>query len=220
MKIRTLSAAALALGLSACAAQSSAVSIYALCVPPAPDATTGGCLYTATCSATLAGTPELDGRTAKDTFRLPVQINNLLTDNSSKPDGRVNTNDAFIQSLEITYSGGNYVAPWNPLVAITVPTAGSAGTLLPLIRVQDFPALMPSTPAGTAHIVVNVRAHGVLASQDAFTTAWFAIPVDVCDNCLSVGITCTAPAVPAYCPSSATNGPPGQTAFAACVTPP
>jgi hypothetical protein len=218
MKIRHLAAAALALGLSACAAQSSAVSIFAVCAPPAPDSATGGCLYTATCSATLAGTPVLDGRTAALPFRLPVQLNNLLADNSNKADGRVNTNDAFVQSLEITYSGGNYVAPWSPAIAVTVPTAGSAGTVFPLIQVQDFAALMPSSPAGTSHIVINVRAHGVLASQDAFTTAWFAIPVEVCDGCLSRGITCTPPALPAYCPSSASSGSPGQTASAACVT--
>jgi len=217
MKIRHLAAAALALGLSACAAQSSAVSIYALCVPPAP--TSGGCLYPATCDATLAGTPKLDARTASLDFRLPVQLNNLLTDNSNAANGRVNTNDAFVQSLEITYSGGNYVTPWNPLVAVTVPTAGSAGTLFPLIRVQDFPALMPSSPAGTAHVVVNVRAHGILASQDSFTTAWFPIPVEVCDGCLSAGLTCVSPAIPVYCPSSADFGPPGQTANGACVTP-
>jgi hypothetical protein len=219
MKIRNLAAAAIALGLSACAAQSSAVSIYAICAPPAPDTTSGGCLYPATCDATLASTPKLDATTAALDFRLPVQINNLLTDNANQAEGRVNSNDAFIQSLEITYSGGNYVEPWNPSVAITVPTAGSAGTLLPLIRVQDFPALAPSSPAGTAHIIVNVRAHGILSSQDSFTTAWFAIPVDVCIGCLSGGIACTSPSYPAYCPSSATFGPPGQTANAACVTP-
>jgi hypothetical protein len=218
MKIRHLATAALAVGLSACAAQSSAVSIYSICAPPAPDTATGACLYPATCDATLASTALLDARTATLDFRLPLQLNNLLTDNSSAADGRVNTNDAFVQSLEITYSGGS-VSPWNPLVAVTVPTAGSASALFPLIRVQDFPSFMPSSPAGTSHIAVNVRAHGILASQDSFTTAWFAIPVDVCDGCLSAGITCTAPAFPAYCPSSATFGPPGQTANAACVTP-
>jgi len=219
MKIRHLAAAALALGLSACAAQSSAVSIYAICAPPAPDTATGGCLYPATCDASLANTPLLDARTATLDFRLPVQLNNLLTDNANPAEGRVNSNDAFVQSLEITYSGGS-VAPWNPLIAVTVPTAGSAGTLFSLIRVQDFPAFMPSSPAATNHISISVRAHGILASQDSFTTAWFQIPVDVCDGCLaSVGLTCTAPAFPAYCPSSATFGPPGQTANAACVTP-
>ena len=219
MKIRTLAAAALPLGLSACAAQSSAVSIYAICAPPAPDATSGGCVYPAKCDATLASTPKLDARTATLDFRLPVQLNNLLSDNSNAADGRVNSNDAFVQSLEITYSGGSYVAPWNPLIAVTVPTAGSAGTLFSLIRVQDFPAFMPSSPAGTAHIAINVRAHGILASQDAFTTAWFPIPVDVCDGCLSGGLVCAPPAFAAYCPSSATLGSPGQTANAACVTP-
>jgi hypothetical protein len=220
MKTRNLAAAALALGLSACAAQSSAVSIYSLCSPPAPDAS-GACLYPATCDATLTGTPMLDAETAKLDFRLPVEFRNLLTDNSSAANGRVNTNDAFVQSLEITYSGGGSAPPWNPSVTtVAIPTAGSASALLSLIPVTSFAALAPSSPAGTAHVVVNVRAHGVLASQDAFTTAWFQIPVDVCIGCLQQMLTCAVGSFPAYCPRAAVGETSvGQTASGACITP-
>jgi hypothetical protein len=215
MNIRTLAAAVLALGLSACAAEFNGVGIYAICSPPEPDGTTGACLYPATCDATFAGTPVLDVTTAQLDFRLPFQVNNALPDNSSTSDGRINTNDAFIQSLEITYSGAT-LAPWNVAEALTVPAAGSSGALLRLIPVQYFPALVP-TGASRLSIVVNVRAKGILASQDSFTTAWFQVPVEVCAGCLS-GAFCPAGSVMASCPSAALGQTsPGQSASVTCI---
>jgi hypothetical protein len=161
------------------------------------------------------GTPVLDVATAQIDFRLPVQINNTLLDNSSG--GQINTNSAYIQSLEMTYIGTAIQQRTRDL-SITVPASGSSGAVLPLIRVQDFPALAP--PGGaTTNIVVNVRAHGILASQDAFTTAWFQVPVSVCAGCLASNFTCTPPAFLVTCPSAATPGvQPGQTATPACAT--
>jgi hypothetical protein len=217
MKTRTLATAAAALALSACAAEFSAVGIHAICAPPNPDATTGACLYPATCDAVLAGTPVLDVTTARLDFRLPVQINNLLVDNSNAADGRINTNDAYIQSFEMTYAGAS-LAPWSVAAAITVPTAGSSGAVLRLIQAASFPALAPAGSA-TSNIVVNVRAHGVLASQDSFTTAWFSVPVTVCAGCLASAFACTPPAILVTCPSAAAPGvAPGQTATPACAT--
>jgi hypothetical protein len=217
MRIRTLAAVALALGLSACSAEFSPVGIFEVCKPPAPDTTNGSCLYPATCDAGLAGTPVLDVLTAQLDFRLPVQINNSLTDNSSVADGRINTNTAHIQSFEMTYTGAA-VAPWSVGGATTVPTAGSAGAVLRLIPVAYFPALVPSGSA-TTNIVVNVRAHGILDSQDSFTTAWFQIPVSVCAGCLASSFACTPPAVLVTCPPAATVGAqPGQTATLGCAT--
>jgi len=217
MKTRTLAAAALALGLSACAAEFNAVNIFAICSPPDPDTATGTCLYPATCETVFAGTPVLDVTTALVDFRMPVQINNELLDNSLPADGRINTNDATIQSFEMTYSGVS-IQPWTVGAAITVPTTGSSGAVLRLIQVADFPALVP--PAGaTTNLVVNVRAHGILTSQNSFTTAWFKIPVAVCAGCLASGFACTSPAVLVTCPAAAAPGvAPGQTATPACAT--
>jgi len=216
MKTRTLAAAAIALGLSACSAEFSPVGIFEVCKPPAPDTTNGSCLYPATCEAGLAGTPVLDVSTATIDFRLPVQIDNSLTDNSSKVDGRINTNTAYIESFEMTYTGAA-LAPWTIGTTVTVPTAGSSGAVLRLIRVADFPALAPAS--GVTNIVVNVRGHGILASQDSFTTAWFKIPVAVCSGCLASSFACTAPAVLVTCPSGGSLGAqPGQTATPACAT--
>src|SRR5512137_2354174 len=130
MNTRTLTAALLALGLSACSAPFSGVAINAICYPPTPDATTGVCVYPATCDATLVGNAKLDATTARLDFRLPLQFNNQLESNASTADGRVNTNDAFIQSLEMNYSGGASIASWSVPVAITVPSAGSTSALV------------------------------------------------------------------------------------------
>jgi len=217
MNIRTLAAAVLALGLSACSAEFSAVSVYAICAPPDPDTASGACLYPATCDATFAGTPVLDVTTAQLDFRLPFQLNNDLVDNSSLIDGRINTNDAFIKNFEITYSGAA-VAPWTDTQSITVPAEGSSGALLRLIPVQYFPSLVPPGAARLS-LVVNVRGHGNLASQDSFTTAWFQVPVEVCAGCLA-GTICPPGDVLATCPATAPGQTsPGQSASYVCIAP-
>ena len=216
MKTRTLAAAALALGLSACAAEFSPVNIFAICSPPDPEATTGSCLYPASCDTVFAGTPVLDVATAQVDFRMPVQIDNALVDNSNNAEGRINTNNANIQSFEMTYTGAA-LAPWTVAAAVTVPTAGSSGAVLRLIPVAYFPSLAPAGSA-TTNIVVNVRAHGVLASQDSFTTAWFKIPVAVCSGCLG-GNFCPGQIL-ASCPGAGIGATsPGQTASWICIAP-
>ena len=220
MNVRTLAAATLALGLSACAQQMGAVSITAICSPPTPEVgSTGGysCTYPAEC-ATFITTGKLDATTARLDFRLPLQFVNQLADNSSTPDGRVNTNDATVQSLEVTYAGGGYLEPWNVAVSIPVATAGTSSALVALIPLQYFPSMAPASPSATAHYVVSVRAHGVFASGDAFTSAWFQVPVDVCAGCLSNMGGCATGSVPVFCPAPAPGQvSPGQTAGFACI---
>ena len=83
----------------------------------------------------------------------------------------------------MNYSGAA-VAPWTDNQSITVPAEGSSGALLRLIPAQYFPALVPPGAARLS-LVVNVRGHGHLGSQDSFTTAWFQVPVEVCAGCLA-----------------------------------
>jgi len=216
MKTRTLAAVTLAAALSACSAQFSAVSIFAICAPPTPDSSSGQCLYPATCAANLAETPVLDVTTAQLDFRLPVQINNTLVDNTNTDNGQINTNNAVITSFELHYAGVT-LAPRTVSASVSVPAAGSSGALLHLITTDDFASIVPPG-TGTTSVVVNVRGHGVLGSQDAFTTAWFAVPVEVCAGCLA-GSFCPAGTVMASCPSAGLGATsPGQTATIACVT--
>ncbi|HET8723215.1 MAG TPA: hypothetical protein VFM53_03350 [Anaeromyxobacteraceae bacterium] len=215
MQIRTLAAIAAAAGLSACAAEFNAVAIQAICAPPVPD-TDGSCTYPATCSDTLAGTPVLDVTTAQLDFRLPVEIRNALQDNSSQIDGRINTNDAFIQSFEMKYAGTS-LAAWSVPAAVTVPTQGTASAVLRLIPVQYFGSISPP-PAATTTITVSVRAAGVFSSQSGFTTAWFDVPVAVCAGCLAASPCATGTVFTASCPPAAPGATaPGQTAVPLCT---
>ncbi|MEI7704561.1 MAG: hypothetical protein WCK73_08160 [Deltaproteobacteria bacterium] len=216
MHRRSLAPVALLLALAGCSAtEYSAVSLYAICAPPAPDATTGACLYPATCANTLVGSARLDATTAQLDFRLPIQLNNLLANNADTTTGRINTNDAFVTSLEMTYNGTPF-SSWSVAQAITVPAAGNTVGLLPLIPVQYFPAIAPPGNS-TLNILVNVRAHGVLASQTPFTTAWYQVPVQVCSGCLA-GSFCATGAIMVSCPSALPGQTsPGQTASIACI---
>ncbi len=215
MKIRTLAATAVALGLSACAADYSAVAIHAICAPPEPDAASGACLYPATCDATFAGTPLLDVTTAQVAFRLPFQINNELENNADTTAGRVNTNDAFIQSFDVTYAGAS-LSPWNISAAITVPAGGSSGALIPLIPEQFFASIVPPGSA-TLNLVLNVRANGILGSQASFSTAWFQLPVQVCAGCLDLNFCPAGEVFVASCPSAVPGASsPGQSASILC----
>lgn len=216
MKTRTLAATIAALGLSACSAEFSPIAIQSICAPPAPDSASGGCLYPATCDAAFAGNAVLDVTTAQFDFRLPFQINNALTDNSSELGRRINTNDAFITSFEMTYPGSG-LEPWTVAQSVTVPTAGSAGTVLRLIPFAYFASLVPSG-ASTVSLNVSVRARGNLASQDSFTTAWFQVPVTICAGCLDFNVCGTGKVLVASCPPSAVDAiSPGQSAALLCT---
>lgn len=217
MKTRTLAAVLLALGLSACSSEFSPVAIFSICAPPTPDTSNGSCTYPATCTNTLAGTPVLDVSNATVDFRLPVELQNSLKDNSSSLDGRINTNDAFMQSWEMTYSGAD-LPSWSVAGAVTVPAEGSGSAVLRLIPSSYFSSILPAG-AATLSLIVKVRGHGVLTSQDSFTTAWFQVPVEVCAGCLTAR-SCPAGTILAACPPAAPGAlNPGQTASATCLTP-
>ncbi len=217
MNLRTLAAASLALVTAACSAQYSSVFLADICAPPAPDSTTGACTYAATCEAVLASRPRLDVSTATLDFRLPLEIDNSLADNASSDAGTTNTNDAFVQSFEIRYDAGVSLGSVTVPATVRVPTTGSATYVVPLIPATDFAALAAAAGSGTLEMIVNVRAKGVFGSQSSFTTAWFQVPVQVCNYCLQsvcpVGSVFTASCPPAA--PGATS--PGQTAQVVCT---
>jgi len=208
MKTRPLALASLLVLLGGCSAEFSGVTIAGACAPPDPDSTTLQCLYPATCTTFFAGTAVLDayqGQLVGLDFRMPVEMDNALPDNADITNGRINTNDATIQTLEINYPGTS-LGTRNVPYTLVIRAAGTAGALLPLIRVQDFAAVAPSG-AATRQIDIAVRAHGVLGSQDAFTTAWFHVPVSVCNDCISGNVCPTGKTYVAACPFAPSPGP-------------
>jgi len=210
MKTRPLALALAPLAglLAGCSAEFSGVTIAGACSAPAPDAASGACTYPAACDAFFAGTAILDaaaGQVQGLDFRLPVEIDNTLPNNADTANGRVNTNDAQVQSFEVSYPGTS-LGTWNVPATVTIRAAGTSGALLRLIRVQDFAALAPSG-AGTRQIDIAVRAHGVLGSQSAFSTAWFHVPVTVCNDCLPTNPCPAGKSYVAACPSAPAPGP-------------
>jgi hypothetical protein len=210
MKTRALATASLAvLLLAGCPAEFSGVTIVGVCSPPEP--VNNACTYPATCDTFFAGTAILDaaaGQAGGVDFRLPVEIDNQLPNNADTANGRINTNDAQVQSWEVTYPGTS-VPSWNVGATVTIKASGTSGALLRLIRVQDFAALAPNG-AGTRQVVVSVRGHGVLGSQDAFTTAWFDVPVTVCNDCLPKNPCPSGTTFQGACPSTGSASAPVQ----------
>ncbi len=220
MNLRTLVAGTLGLALAGCSAPYTSVFIGDICTPPAPDATTGACLYPSTCDTVLASPPRLDVSTAVADFRLALEVDNILQDNSNAANGAVNNNDAFVTSFEMQYAGGPAIPNRITNASFRVPVSGAQTYVVPLISATDFPALQTAVGSGTLDMVVNVRANGNLASGTTFTTAWFQVPVRVCNLCLQT--VCSAGTVFAgSCPSAAPGATsPGQTAIVSCVAAP
>ncbi len=100
---------------------------------------------------------------------------------------------------------GRRLAPWNVSAAITVPAGGSSGALIPLIPEQSFASLVPPG-SSTLNLVLNVRGHGVLGSQDGFTTAWFQVPVQVCAGCLDANFCPAGESFAGFLPSGRSRG--------------
>ncbi len=220
MNLRTLVAGTLGLALAGCSAPYTSVFIGDICAPPAPDTTSGACLYPSTCETVLASPPRLDVSTAVLDFRLPLEVDNLLQDNSNTANGAVNNNDAFITAFEMQYSGGPAIPNRIVNASFRVPVTGAQTYVVPLISATDFPALQSAVGSGTLSMVVNVRAYGNLASGTTFTTGWFQVPVLVCNLCLQ-NVCGTGTVFFASCPGAAPGAAsPGQTATVSCAAAP
>jgi len=181
MKTRSIAAAAALVLLGSCSAPYSGVTIFQICAFPAPDATTGDCLYEATCANSLVGPSFLDVTGAGYDFVLPIQFNNQLTSSANTSNGTVNANDAYVESVYITYSGAN-VNPVTVPVSLTVPAAGSITGVIPLIPSSYF-ASLPVSATSLTEVVLTVKASGKFLSQETFTTQTFQIPVLICAGC-------------------------------------
>ncbi len=208
MKKPSIALAALALSLGSCSAPYSGVSMYQVCAFPQFETSTG-CVYSATCTNTLAGNAFLDVATAGYDFVLPIQFNNQLASSASSANGTVDANAAYVQSIEIQYVGANGLAPVTVPVTITVPSAGSTTSVISLIPVADF-AKLPVTAGAFTNIVMNLKATGVFLSQETFTTQNFQIPVTLCSGCLSGDPCPTGQTLQGACPQI------GQTASVTC----
>ena len=175
MKTRTLAAAALALGLSACSAEFSPVTIFAICAPPRPRRRERVLPLPGTVRRVLrghagarrddrpgrlpdAGADRQRARRQLERRGRPHQhqrrLHPVLRDDLLRRDARA-----------VERPGGHHRADGRLVGRGPSPHPGGL-----------LPGTSAAGSAATTTIVVNVRAHGVLASQDSFTTAWFTGP--------------------------------------------
>jgi hypothetical protein len=213
MNARTLIALLLAATAAGCAVENNySVVISSVCYPPTP--TTSGCSYPATCSATLVGNPWVDTTYALTggTLYLPFQIDNQRPDNAAGREGGVNTADARVTGFKLKYFSNVVAIPalsvdWTTL---TVPSIGSAVTLIPVVPLA-VAAQLAASPGLRTDIRVEIRATGTYNDGQKFESGPFSMVVDVL-NGVGSGVFCptTTPTLVGVCPQA------GQTAVPLC----
>jgi hypothetical protein len=207
MNARTL--APLALLLAGCGVDNFAsIQLFEICFPPAPDTTTGVCIYPAKCDNSLLGRPlvVVPGATQ---LEVPIQVNNQLKSDADPSTGRVNTNDAHIEKYTISYGvPGVGVAGAVSLANDTVPADGNTVVLVEVLSSAAITALGASAlPAGTTTIVAKVVASGRYDNGTTFETGAYKVAVDVCKGCATAPVVCSGTTVLfGACPGSAVIG--------------
>jgi hypothetical protein len=217
MKTSASAVLALALGLSlgGCLDNPASVEFYGLCgfpddaaacAPPLGKCDTyqNGQLF-----AYPAGT---------NTLLMVAQFNNQRPGNGDTTSGRVNTADARIThyKYKFTANPARALDAWTESYLSTpIAAAGTSTVWIPIIpphTMAQFRAVAPAV-AYDGQVQVEITAVGDYTDGTTFEVAPFIVPVNVISGSAPTTITCTAPAVPVYCPSQA------QTHSAACVTP-
>jgi hypothetical protein len=170
---------------TACVDDKPVVQLKHVCAPP-QDATT--CSFDAECDATYLGENVFDVSLAPR-LTLFVEAENQLLDNADPELGRVNTHDAYVQQVDVTYRGALALDPTSFLLQRMIPANGSSVlTLFPITEASAAQISGLGLPAGaSAEIVAEVRLSGVLGDEaTTFDTAAYQIPIRVCNGCVPV----------------------------------
>jgi hypothetical protein len=198
---RRLFAIAMAVAAGGCSVTAPTVAFTAVCAPP--TATT--CTFSATCDAQYIGLNVMDVSVTNQ-FWLVVEAHNQATDNSDANIGRVNTHNAYVQQIDVTYEGALAIPGTSTRMQEMVPAEGTA--VLSIFPVPAGAGLGPgSVAAGTSAVVVaKVKAKGVFGDGTDFESPVFEVPVEVCNGCVGSAGGASGPLA---CPA-------GQTLAATC----
>ena len=165
-------ALALAAGLGGCASDRSTVQLQALCYP------TSDCTFADTCDTVYGGYAGISGA---GTLVLFIQVSNNLPNNRNIQIGRLNTNDAHIDEIQISYSGAQ---------TNTQTTGGNS--YVPAGGSTVVPLALGITGAG--EILANVRMRGYYDDGRSFETGDFPISIwaaaGVCGTTTCTTFTC------------------------------
>lgn len=184
-----IAAAAAAAG---CTVTAPSVAFTAVCAMP--DAAT--CAFAATCGAQYIGPTILDvSVTSPPQLFLGVEAHNQAADNSDPDTGRVNTHDAYVQELDISYAGGALAIPSVTVrMQQGVPANGTA--VLGIVPIPAGAGLTSaSLGAGTStQVIAKVTGKGIFGDGSSFETPVFEVPITICNGCLGAFPPCADPA--------------------------
>lgn len=210
---RHLILAVAVLAIAGCRASNhGSVDIFELCFNPTPDATTGACSYSATCTATDAlGAQFVDLALTRNTFLAPLQIDNLRTDPTDTTSGRTDTNIAFIERFDMRYELPGLTFTASSPQSGTIPSSGST-VIVAVVIPSAAGARIASSLGGTGPVdaIIHVKAHGRYGDDTEFDTAEFSLPVSISNGFVSPPTCTDTTKTFRGCPQ------PGQTATTAC----
>jgi hypothetical protein len=199
------------LGLAtACVDTNAPIQIYAICAPPDADT----CSFAAKCDAQYIGVNTVDTAAAQR-YWLFVEVHNQLPVNEDGGIGRVNTNDAYVQEVTVTYRGLTLPAASHLLQSV-VPAAGTS--VISIFPLTEATVAAIGAVAGTVDIVAVVTLKGLLADGSKWESAPWEIPIRVCTGCLGTFGCATATDILVNCPPTPNGAQ--QPATYACVAAP
>jgi len=176
----------LAVLAAACTRPEATVSFTQVCLPPEA----GSCLFPSACDAQYIGTYTLDLDQSSRLW-LVIELRNQHPNNTDLTVGQVNTGDAFIEEIEVSYDSPVAIAGISYRVQSNVPANGSSVT-----SVFPFDGIAAATiPLGASvPVVAKVKAKGKFGDGGSFETAEFDIPVRLCRGCVPALPACAATA--------------------------
>ena len=197
MKTRLLLAALVAAHLAACVDDRPVVQPKHVCSPP-DDAT--ACAFEDSCGAVYLGEYVFDVAQAPR-LTLFVEVENQLLPNGDPDTGRVNTHDAYVQRVSVSYRGALPLPDSGHRLQRLIPAGGTG--VVTLFPITEATAAEIATLAGagglaagaSAQIVAEVRLGGQYGDLTDFETAIWELPIRVCNGCTST-FGCSDPSEP------------------------
>jgi hypothetical protein len=183
MKTRALFLSALAVLLGSCRENRASVQVQQVCYP------TVDCTFSAKCDQTLIGHAVMDV-TANHDMTLFFQVANELTDNTALDQGRVNTNNAHVTSIETSYGEIGLGRDVYNTPNFGVPAGGTTVVRVDVVRgwIGQNAALLDAAVTaggGYASMVGKVKMRGYFDDGSSFETGEFPVGVDVCAGCIA-----------------------------------
>ena len=189
MNRRLLPIAIAAAAAAGCTVTAPTVAFSAIC--SMPDAAT--CAFGGTCDAQILSPAAIDLSITNELF-LGVEAHNQALDNSDKASGRINTHDAYVQEIDISYAGGALAIPsTSARMQQRIPANGTA-----VLGILPIPAGAGLTGGSlgfgtTTQVIATMKGKGIFGDGSSFETPEFEIPITICNGCLGAIPPCADP---------------------------